>query len=311
MTGPTPEHADFDELAAGYALHALDPADEQRFLAHLAGCPRCRAALEDFTEVTAGLADTGLADMGLADTGLADTALADTALADNVAGAEPSPQLGQRIMAAIAQDAEAGRRQAGEQAGASHSAESRGADSEPPPAGVADLSQRRRARSAAHLHRHGRGLRAAVAGAAAAAVLIAGGAIWRGLAESAGGPQQPAAGCAQAGSCREVRLTDSRSHATAGRVIVTGRTAWLVPSGLPADDTTRQVYVLWQLNSANTMVAVGSFDVSGHQHTPLRIGSLAVPYGGTRAFAVSIEPGRSIPAHPSHPVALGQVPART
>lgn len=276
MTGPTREHAHFDELAAGYALHALDQADEEQFRAHLAGCPRCRAALADFTEVTAALADNALADK----------ALADKALVGNLSSAEPSQQLGQRIMAAIAQDAEAS-------------------------PGVADLSQRRRTSSTADRHRHTRRLRAAVAGAAAAIVLIAGGAIWRGLAESGGGPGQPAAGCAQAGTCREVQLTGSRSHETAARVIVAGGTAWLVPSGLPADDTTRQVYVLWQLNSADTMVAVGSFDVSGHHDKPLRIGALAVPYGGTRAFAVSIERGRHIPARPSHPVALGQVPART
>jgi hypothetical protein len=32
MTGQLPGRAGFDELAAGYAVHALEPADEQRFL---------------------------------------------------------------------------------------------------------------------------------------------------------------------------------------------------------------------------------------------------------------------------------------
>jgi hypothetical protein len=35
-------HERFDELAAGYALHALEPADEQVFRTHLDGCSRCQ-----------------------------------------------------------------------------------------------------------------------------------------------------------------------------------------------------------------------------------------------------------------------------
>ena len=39
---PTPhEHDRFDELAVGWALHALEPEDEALFAAHLAGCARC------------------------------------------------------------------------------------------------------------------------------------------------------------------------------------------------------------------------------------------------------------------------------
>ncbi|MDQ6649052.1 MAG: zf-HC2 domain-containing protein [Actinomycetota bacterium] len=35
------EHVRWDELAVGYALHALEPADEQAFGRHLAGCAAC------------------------------------------------------------------------------------------------------------------------------------------------------------------------------------------------------------------------------------------------------------------------------
>jgi hypothetical protein len=65
--------------------------------------------------------------------------------------------------------------------------------------------------------------------------------------------------------------------------------------------------VLWQITGTNTPLAVGSFDVSSQQRTPVRIGALAVPYQGTWAFAVSLEHGRAIPASPSRPVALGQI----
>jgi RNA polymerase sigma factor (sigma-70 family) len=140
-----------------------------------------------------------------------------------------------------------------------------------------------------------------------AAVLIAAGAIWS--AVSGGGPARPAAGCARARTCREVLLTRAGSTAAAAEVIVTGRTVWLRPAGLPADNTARQVYVLWQVSAGHAPVAVGAFDVGRHGRALLRIGSLTQPYGGTRAFAVSIEPGRVIPAAPSHPVAQGRVPA--
>src|ERR1700722_17580059 len=53
------DHAAFDELVAGYALDALDPADERLFLTHLPGCRRCQHALGDYLEITAALAGTG------------------------------------------------------------------------------------------------------------------------------------------------------------------------------------------------------------------------------------------------------------
>jgi hypothetical protein len=45
----------WEELAAGHALHALTPPDEQRFLSHLAECDECVAALDDYTLVAAQL----------------------------------------------------------------------------------------------------------------------------------------------------------------------------------------------------------------------------------------------------------------
>src|SRR3954449_11244083 len=49
-------HDAFDELAAGHALNAIEPGDEQTFLAHLDGCAQCQRSLADFSEVAAGLA---------------------------------------------------------------------------------------------------------------------------------------------------------------------------------------------------------------------------------------------------------------
>jgi RNA polymerase sigma factor (sigma-70 family) len=141
--------------------------------------------------------------------------------------------------------------------------------------------------------------------ASLAALLIAAGVAWGGL--SGGAPARPAAGCARARACREVLLTRAGSAAPAAEVIVTGQTVWLKPAGLPADNTARQIYVLWQMTGGRAPVAVGAFDVGRHGRGLVRIGSLAEPYRGTRAFAVSLEPGRVIPAAPSHPVAQGRV----
>src|SRR5436305_13977440 len=49
-------HQDYEELAAGHALNALEPGDEQLFLTHLADCAECQRLLADFSEVAAGLA---------------------------------------------------------------------------------------------------------------------------------------------------------------------------------------------------------------------------------------------------------------
>jgi hypothetical protein len=45
-------HEAWDELAAGYALHALEPDEELQFSEHLAGCDECVALLRDH-ELTA------------------------------------------------------------------------------------------------------------------------------------------------------------------------------------------------------------------------------------------------------------------
>jgi anti-sigma factor RsiW len=47
---------DLHELTAGYALDALDPAERERYEAHLGSCERCREDLQDFWQVTGSLA---------------------------------------------------------------------------------------------------------------------------------------------------------------------------------------------------------------------------------------------------------------
>jgi hypothetical protein len=55
VTRPDP-HASFEELAGGYALHALEPDEEQVFLAHLTSCARCEQDVAEHEAMLAQLA---------------------------------------------------------------------------------------------------------------------------------------------------------------------------------------------------------------------------------------------------------------
>jgi Anti-sigma-K factor rskA len=49
-------HEEFDRLAVGWELHALEPEDEQSFATHLPGCSSCALTVEETRTVLAGLA---------------------------------------------------------------------------------------------------------------------------------------------------------------------------------------------------------------------------------------------------------------
>ena len=137
-------------------------------------------------------------------------------------------------------------------------------------------------------------------------MLIAVGGIWGGLAATGGGPAQPLAACAQPHACQQVTLTSAATHQTAAKVVIDDGVAWMEPSAMgvnPADE----IYVLWQVTGGPVPLAVGSFDVKTGTTSPIKIGALPAPYHGTRAFAVSLEHGRTIPPSPSTPVAVGKV----
>lgn len=56
MSHRTEDHDAFLELAAGHALHALEPEDEQAFLAHVSACAVCERALAEHRETLSHLA---------------------------------------------------------------------------------------------------------------------------------------------------------------------------------------------------------------------------------------------------------------
>jgi len=50
------DHQRFDELAVGWALHALEPEEEAEFNRHLPGCARCAETVAQTTEVMGAMA---------------------------------------------------------------------------------------------------------------------------------------------------------------------------------------------------------------------------------------------------------------
>jgi anti-sigma-K factor RskA len=258
MTGS--QHSEFGELAAGYALNALESADEQRFLRHAAGCPDCQQMMAEFGDVAAALAETA-------------------------PPAEPSEDLGLRIMAATRPD------------------RARVVTAAPAPAAEAPAHL---PPGVVRLRPRSGGRRLRWVAAAAAAVLIGVGGVWGGLAATSGNAPAPLAMCARPHACSEVTLVAGKTHQVAGKVVVAGHKVWMLPTGMTANPA-NHIYVLWQVTGSHTPLPVGSFDVRTGAHAPIVIGGLAAPYSGTWAFAVSLERGRTIPATPSNEVALGQV----
>ena len=268
MTDSRPGHRRFDELAAGYALHALDSGEALLFVRHARQCGRCQRALAGYADVTAAMAELAPA-------------------------AEPSPELAERIIAAAASDLVSGDPRA---IPSPSTGPSPGEPRSRPSPQVLPLRRRRRRR-------------VRVAAAAAAATVVIGGGIWGGLAATGGGAAPPTlADCVRAHRCAEVVLTAAATHRPAAKVIIRDGVAYMEPTAMRASPG-GEIYVLWQLTGAHTPLAVGSFDIKPGARGPVRIGGLAAPYRSTWAFAVSLEHGRTIPAKPSRPIALGQVPA--
>jgi anti-sigma-K factor RskA len=238
-------HDQYRELAAGYALHALEPEDEATLLAHLPGCAACRA------EVDAG--EAALAELAYTLPGTPPAGLRDTILAGK---AEPEER----------------------------------------PARVVQLHPRRSpARTAPWL---------LAAAASVVAVAVAVGNL--GLRHDVRDTRTQLASARQVLACAggphcDVHWLASPDGTRRAAVLVDGTHARLVVDGLARNDKAHEEYVLWQRRPTGTMVAVRGFDISTSRITDLDAGTLSEPYTG---FAVSREPGRTLPNVPTDPVLL-------
>jgi len=258
-------HAPYEELAAGMALHALEPEDEQVFLAHLSGCALCE---RDLIEHEAALTQLAYAP-------------------DQV---EPPPSLLEGIRAGVL---------------ASGRPVSVPDDptTGPAPVPVRDgvpvsLDGARRRRD----DRTGR--TATWAGVAAAAVLVVSMGVYSSdLREQRDAQVQISARLAQTlerledPSTAPVRLQSDEGDVVAV-ALVTGNDVELVLDGLPVNAAGTS-YVLWGEESDGTRRAVGAFDVTSDE---LQVRQGMRMDAGMQRLMVTHEQGDSPPASPTLPV---------
>ncbi|ODU02110.1 MAG: hypothetical protein ABS81_18790 [Pseudonocardia sp. SCN 72-86] len=275
MSGPTRPGCPRVEQAVGFVLRTLEPDEELEVLAHLPGCPECIAAVGDAEGVL-------------------------STLGTSVDQVDPPPRLRAAILDAAASTPQvASPLRPAPVVPARGPAPSRpGGPSRPP---AAHRAPRRRTRTLV---------------AAALALIVAAG---------VGGL---AARTVQLQNQRDAQIQQTQSivdmvaqfdrpgvqHAwlaaepgqsPVAAVMVDGATRAVVTVGLPANSTADDTYVLWGMGDGNPR-ALGTFDVESAQTGPHDIGSgtSAATYAG---YAISLEPGRGLPAVPTKVVASGQV----
>ncbi len=259
----TPEHADFEALAAGYALHALEPEDEQRLSAHVLACRSCARLVADTASLGASFAD--LLEPEAPPVGLRERILAAAAAEPRPLPApDPDPIAAPRPPTAVSPPAA-------------------------PPAPRRQAAGRRRLRE-----------RLAV-GALAAAVGV-GVAVPVTLAASHHGSATTAStALAQwllQPDAHEMTLKGATGTSLA-KAVMTGKGVYLLASGLPVNDRSRSVYVLWAANAQGQRRSVVTFDVRSGAPVQLTTDQLPFSTSQIRQLAISYEPGRSAPAQPS------------
>jgi hypothetical protein len=288
----TTDHEDFEGLAAGFALHALEPDDEQRLAAHLLTCQSCARLV-------------------------ADTAALGTAFADFLPPEPPPAGLRDRILAAAAAEPRALTLPddevwpAPEASTPEAPAPDKSAPEALPPAAIeaAKTSSRR------HLVRRGTGgaagqaprnRRSRLSGKVAVGVLAA--AVGVGIAvpvtlavadrSTATTSTTALAQWLLAPNAREVTLTGADSRSV-GKAVVADGGMVVVAAGLPVNDRASSVYVLWAGDHQGVLRPVTTFDVRGGGPVQLTAGTLPFKTSDVGEVAISSEPGRTAPATPT------------
>lgn len=260
------------ELAVGWALHCLEPAEESLFAAHLPDCPDCRQAVQEAEEVGA-------------------------ALSVMVPDVEPPESLQHRILAAAA----GGEDRTGDSEDRAGDSEDGTGDSE-----VTPLRRRERPRFS------GQAMGRALAAAAVVALIAIAGSLGARVAQLDAERDRLARQTQSVSQLLERMVgADARTAALAGSdgrpmalLVAESDRVTVVPVGL-APTSASQSYVLWGLGTG-APVALEAFDVERDAQIAHTVKS--VPRAEAfSAFAVSLEPGETLPAAPSNIVATGEV----
>jgi Anti-sigma-K factor rskA, C-terminal len=247
-------HCEQQELAVGWALHALEPADEAVFRAHLPGCGRCQATVRETEELGA-------------------------VLALGVPQVQPPEVLGERIRE-LASEARSGP--------------------------LRTFSLRRRSRRTTA--RWPLLAAAAVLVLAAMSVSLGLRAVQldaeRDLAAQRVAELSEVLELAADPATRTIELTGPEGRLLA-RLLVGPDSRVLLPLALPANRIDDQTYVLWGLRPGDA-VPLRTFDVSPEPSAVQPVGPDATADSFV-GYAVSLEPGRTMPPAPSNVLASGQV----
>lgn len=264
MTG----HELYEELAAGHALHALEPQDEELFRLHLLGCARCERELDLHRETAAHLA------YGAGSDALPD-GLFDRIRSDVVA------QSGADVFAVPAVPAEPEAR----------------------PVASLDAVRRRRASLRPAVLVSAAAAVALVLGLVGSNVALRQDRVDQ-LASS--DRLTEAVRTLQEGPGRSVPLLDGQRR-VAAVAVVQGDEVSLVVEGLAANapDST---YVLWEQSRFGGLQAIGTFDVRDDGVEVVEDLPLAYGRDDVAAFAITRERGRTAPSRPlTAPLASGAV----
>lgn len=259
----TAGHAAWDELAAGYAVNALEPEDEHAFLDHLRGCDTCKRTLAELEQVTGQLAHAA-------------------------EPAAPPPDLGRRIL-----DAAAAERPAR-------------FGTEPPVDlfGAPRAPRKRAPRTWQPTFR----LASLATAAAVAAVLGLG--VWnltlRGdtrVQQAALERRDKALACLASPEAKTFVLTSGTGQRATS--CLTGGRAYLVVDRLDRNDRASSVYVLWWMGHDDALHPVERFDVDAAGTAVYELPADVSP-ADVAAMAISLEPGRELPAQPTRRIAYGE-----
>ncbi|RBY76707.1 anti-sigma factor [Geodermatophilus sp. TF02-6] len=292
------EHEVFDELAVGWALHALEPEEESLFAAHLPECARCRRTVTETGEVMGAMA-TGLTTVDPPER-LRERLRAAVEETDQVSAPPPVPD--RPVRPAPAAPAGATRwteHPAAASPGVRPPATSPGFRPSTPVGRRVPPSAWRRV------------LPNALVAAAVAAILALG--TWNVLLSSARDD-------AQATAARQQELVNALltpGHAAIAplsgndgtplaTVIARNGQVQVVTHGLRPNDTSEQTYVVWG-TAEGLPVPLGTFDVVSSRMDLRTVGSASTGLDDYTGYAVSLEPGRRMPARPTEIVADGEV----
>ncbi len=279
-------HDEWDELAVGWALRALEPDDEDRFTTHLLGCERCQASVRDSDRVLG-------------------------ALVEQLPLQSPSPALRTRLLAEI-----------GKTGRSPDASPPRLAEPAPSDGALIDLSAARgrslaRRTRLSHRSRSTWTTISTLVAAAAAVLVIAGLGIWnlnlqtdRNQATSVAADRGDILrDLAAAGEVNMTPLRDGDGQAVATLVRGSSQTM-VMTNGLRVNDSADQIYVLWGLKQVGDPEPIGTFDVVTGDLDMRTVGSTASGIDAFNGYGVTLESGRAAPDSPTLPmVASGQVTA--